>query len=80
MFKSRFLHVTWLVAALACFLPTQSYATTFVVMDEATLFRTSDAVIVGTVTAIESVEGAEGAIYTYVHVDPDRVLKGHLTR
>ena len=80
MFKSRFLHVTWFAALLTCFLTNRSHSTTFVVMDEATLFRTSDAVIVGTVTAIESAAGAQGAIYTYVHVEPDRVVKGRLSR
>jgi hypothetical protein len=54
-------------------------ATTFVVMDEATLLRTSDAVITGTVTAIESAAAdPDGRIYTYVHVEPDRIIKGSL--
>lgn len=46
-------------------------------MDEPTLLRSSAAVLVGTVTAIESgVSATDGAIHTYVHVQPERVIKG----
>ncbi len=52
-------------------------ATTFVLMDEQQLFESSDVVITGTATRIESQAAADaGAISTFVHVEPDRVLKG----
>jgi hypothetical protein len=55
-----------------------AHATTFVLMDEPTLLHSSAAVIVGTVTAIESGGEPDGPIYTYVHVQPDRIIKGAL--
>ncbi len=51
-------------------------ASTFVMMDNDQLLETSDVVVVGTVTAIESGEGSAGGIQTYVHVQPSRVIKG----
>jgi hypothetical protein len=65
------------VAALCSWLSTAG-ATTFVLMDEPTLLRSSAAVVVGTVTAIQSGGEAEGPIYTYVHVQPERIIKGAL--
>lgn len=53
-------------------------ATTFVMMDEATLVHSSAAVVVGTVTAIETGTNTDGGLHTYVHVWPQRVLKGAL--
>jgi hypothetical protein len=47
-------------------------------MDEPTLLHSSAAVIVGTITAIESGGAPDGPIYTYVHVQPERVIKGAL--
>jgi len=47
-------------------------------MDERTLLRSSAAVIVGTITAIQSGGEPDGPIYTYVHVQPERVIKGAL--
>ena len=47
-------------------------------MDEPTLLHSSAAVIVGTVTAIESGGEPDGPIYTYVHVQPERIIKGAL--
>jgi hypothetical protein len=52
--------------------------TTFVLMDDQQLLATSAAVVVGTVTAIESGESSTGAIQTYVHIQPSRVIKGDI--
>ena len=58
-------------------LPVAASGTTFVLMDNAQLMEASDAVVVGTVTAIESTASASGGtIYTYVKVQPDTVIKG----
>ena len=51
-------------------------ATTFVRMDEHELVRSSDVIVIGTVTRIEAAELADGAIATYVHVQPRDVIKG----
>ena len=66
------------VAAALCSWFSAADATTFVLMDEPTLLHSSAAVIVGTVTAIQSGGEADGPIYTYVHVQPERVIKGAL--
>jgi len=71
------------VASVACgligLLRTSAAGTTFVVMDEPTLVRSSTVVLIGTITAIESgVTPSDGAIYTYVHVQPERIIKGTL--
>lgn len=55
-------------------------ATTFVMMDEETLVRSSDAVVVATVTAIETGTSPDGPLHTYIHLRPERVLKGALGR
>lgn len=69
----------FLVWGLGCLLPAAAHSTTFVLMDEPTLLRSSAAVIVGTITAIESGAAApDAAISTYVHVQPERVIKGPL--
>jgi hypothetical protein len=48
-------------------------------MDEPALLHSSTAVVVGTVTAIESAASSpSGSVYTYVHVQPQHVLKGRL--
>ena len=53
--------------------------TTFIRMDESTVLRTSVAVVVGTVTRIESAAPTpDGPISTYVQVQVDRVIKGQL--
>lgn len=50
-------------------------------MDEPTLVDTSDIVLTGVVLRIETAAPDErGALFTYVHVAPDRVLKGHIPR
>ena len=51
-------------------------ATTFVAMDERTLARAADAVVLGTVTHVETVGGADGAIHTLVTVHVERRYKG----
>lgn len=67
------------VFALFELIPTSAESTTFVLMDEPTLLESSPAVIVGAVTAIESaVPEPDGSMYTYVHVQPDRIIKGAL--
>jgi hypothetical protein len=55
-----------------------AWGTTFVRMDEEQLLATSEVVVVGTVTAIESGESSGGGIQTYVHVQPNRVIKGNI--
>ena len=56
-----------------------AYGTTFVMMNEQQMLETSDVAVVGTVTAIESGESAStGAIQTYVHILPSRVIKGDI--
>jgi hypothetical protein len=68
-----------LAATVAALFPfCAAHATTFVLMDEPTLLHSSAAVIVGTVTAIESGGEPDGPLYTYVHVQPDRIIKGAL--
>jgi len=60
-------------------LPAAASGTTFVLMDQAQLIEASDAVVVGTVSTIESAASeAGGPLYTYVHIEPDLVLKGDL--
>jgi hypothetical protein len=63
-----------LVAGIAA---TRLAASTFIPIDDATLASTSDAVVIGTVSAIESGQPAVGGpIYTYVHVEVGSVLRG----
>src|SRR5215470_16533770 len=79
MSNTRVSHITFLIAvvgALECFSPTTARSTTYVMMDEATLLHSSDIVVVGTVTGIESAVVPDGSLYTYVHVQPDRLIKG----
>ncbi|MFI5395628.1 MAG: matrixin family metalloprotease [Candidatus Binatia bacterium] len=74
---SHFARITLFVSGLIGLLPAVARSTTFVLMDEHDLLRSSAAVVVGTVTGIESgTAGPDGAIYTYVHVQPERVIKG----
>jgi len=53
-------------------------ATTFVMMDDATLLRNAEAVVTGTVTVVEAADTDSG-ILTYVHLTVDRVIRGDLT-
>ena len=59
-----------------------AHGTTFVLMDEATLLRTSDVVLTATVTAIETAAapGPDSPISTYIHLQPGRLIKGALDR
>jgi len=69
------------VSALLGLMPRWVRATTFVLMDERSLLESSHAVLIGTVTAIESaVPEPNGPIYTYVHVQPQRIIKGRLRK
>ena len=77
MLRSRTALLAFVAAAL-CSWFSAADATTFVLMDEPTLLHSSAAVIVGTVTAIESGGAPDGPIYTYVHVQPERIIKGAL--
>ena len=62
-------------------MPSRVRGTTFVLMDESSLLQSSYAVIIATVTAIESaIPEPDGPIYTYVHVQPERVIKGPLSK
>jgi hypothetical protein len=70
----------FLVTLLATVVPLPARATTFVGMSERALTRSADAIVIGTVAAIESVAGPEGAINTLVTVDVDTSYKGHLGR
>jgi matrixin/dockerin type I repeat protein len=56
-------------------------ATTFVMMNDTTLLDSSAVVVTGTVSAVEAgAPEANGGIHTYVHVDPDRIIKGHVAK
>lgn len=77
--KNGFSYFALVMVALAGLLwVSVVHATTFVMMDEDTLVRSSDAVIVATVTAIETGGGPDSPLRTYVHLWPERVLKGAL--
>ncbi len=81
MFRLRFAQIAVITFISGCLLTAGARATTFVLMDEQTLFESSDAVIVGTVTAIQSASiEPHGPIYTYVHIQPDRIIKGQLAK
>ena len=56
--------------------PATGTATTFVRMDEGELVRSADVIVIGTVSRIEAAELADGAIATYVHVQPSEIIKG----
>ncbi|MBI3785361.1 MAG: matrixin family metalloprotease [Deltaproteobacteria bacterium] len=66
------------VFALIGFIASELNATTFVPVDDATLARTADAALIGTVNAIESGQADSGAIYTYVHIQVEAVLRSQL--
>jgi len=75
--SARVVRFTTSLLLLSVLLPAPARSTTFVAMDDATLLRSSDMVIVGTVSQIESASvGHEGGISTYVHLDVNRVIKG----
>src|SRR5579862_277934 len=74
--------VMLLVCGLISALPFRARGTTFVLMDDATLFQASDVVLTATTTAIETAAGPgpDSAIYTYIHLEPGRLIKGALDR
>ena len=75
----QFVRDTLLVAGVVLLLPATARSTTFVLMSEQTLLRSSAAVIVGTITGVDSgATDPDGAIFTYVHVQPERIIKGPL--
>lgn len=78
MTRSPWLAIAALVVAGAA--TTAAHATTFVAMTERTLARTADAVVVGTVTALETVGDAAGGIHTLVTVRVERAHKGDVGR
>jgi hypothetical protein len=55
-------------------------ATTFVGLNERTLTRSADAVVIGTVRRIETVGSSDGAISTLVTLEIERTLKGSVGR
>src|SRR5689334_8998645 len=65
-----------LVAAIAG----TARATTFVGINERTLARAADAIVVGTIERIETVGEPDGAIETLVTVGVEREYKGHVGR
>ena len=73
------IHIVLILLVVAGW-PRSARSTTFVLLDDLTMLRSSDVVLVGTVTGIESAAvGSDGAIYTYIHLQPERVLKGAIS-
>jgi len=76
---SRVTQFSVFTLAVCLLLAVRAPATTFVLQDERQMLRGAAAVIVGTVTGIESAEsGPGGAISTYVRVHPEGVIKGRV--
>ena len=59
-------------------LATTVHATTFVAMNERTLARSADAIVVGHIERLEAVAGRDGRISTLVTVAVERTLKGQV--
>jgi hypothetical protein len=57
-----------------------AHATVFAPVDDATMVRASDLVVVGNVTAVDAVEEPDGRIVTRTTLAVDRVLKGRARR
>jgi hypothetical protein len=77
MLRLRFIACAVIASAIAFCLPHRAHGTTFVLMDDHRLLEVSEIVLVGTVTAIESgTAGPDSPIYTYVHIQPERIIKG----
>src|ERR1043166_2838711 len=75
---ARITRIFVVIAWVSC-LAALGHATTFVLMDEQQMLQTSVVVVVGTVTAIESAAPEPGGpIYTYVHIQPERIIKGSI--
>jgi hypothetical protein len=68
------------VIALGIFTASVADATTFVAMSERALARAADAIVVGTVTGLETVGDPVGGIYTLVTVAVDGRYKGDVGR
>ncbi|HSV06787.1 MAG TPA: matrixin family metalloprotease [Candidatus Binatus sp.] len=66
------------VAVALVTLASAAGATTFVGMNERTLARSADAIVIGRVAAIEMVASPEGAISTLVTVQVEREFRGHV--
>jgi hypothetical protein len=67
-------------AALVVLASASARATTFVGMNERTLTRAADAIVVGTVRHIETVGVPNGGISTLVTLEVERTLKGSVGR
>jgi len=80
MSKVRFAQIlTIVLLGLTCLVPPPAGGTTFILMDEQTLMESSDIVATGTVTSITSATSdAAGTIYTYITVEPERIIKGQI--
>jgi hypothetical protein len=78
MFSCRRFRLAPITIALLCLLAPAAHGTTFILMDEATLLRTSDVVLTATVTGIETAAapGPDSPIYSYIHLRPIRLIKG----
>ncbi|HYC61909.1 MAG TPA: M57 family metalloprotease [Thermoanaerobaculia bacterium] len=66
------------IALLFCLPAARSFATTFIVPDDAELIAKSDAIITGYIAGARAVERERGFVETIYEVAVDRVLKGHL--
>lgn len=66
------------ICGVGAFVVHAAHGSTFVLMDDQQLLETSAVVVAGTVTAIESAAGPDGGIQTYIHIQPDRVIKGSI--
>ncbi len=73
-------NISALPALVLLFLGGTAAATTFVGVDERTLARAADAIVVGTIERIETVGGADGRIDTLVTVAVEREMKGDVGR
>src|SRR5262245_45040327 len=76
--RSPWLTIAALVVAGVTARPAR--ATTFVAMSERNLARAADAVVVGSVTDLESVGDAAGGIYTLVTFHVEAAYKGDVGR
>jgi hypothetical protein len=54
------------------------HATTLVAISDEALARSAAVIVLGEVLSVESARSPDGAIHTYVAIQPERVLKGGL--
>ncbi len=66
-------HLLFTLVVLAA---TRSFATTFIVPDDAELVQKSDGIVIGVVVSARSAEVEKGSIETFYEVALDQVLKG----